>query len=311
MPWVKKGVIFETKGEHWWNKTHAQVPTIDVLDNDVFRVYYATRDEKGRSHTSYFEVSAEDPSKVLYQHQDELLPLGKIGDFDDCGVMPSSIINYKGKKYFYYLGWNVTNTVPYRIETGLAISSDGGKSFNKAFAGPVLARGLYEGVMCASGDVYYDQERDLLQIWYTSGTGYITVNDRVEPLYRIGYRESKDGIHWEPREKPALPYKNDHECHTRPCVLVEDGIYKMWYTYRDIENYRTDPSKSYRIGYAQSQDGIDWERMDDKVGIAQSETGWDSEMIAYPCVVKYKDKKYMFYNGNGFGQSGIGYAEYE
>ena len=34
-------------------------------------------------------------------------------------------------------------------------------------------------------------------------------------------------------------------------------------------------------------------------------------MICYPNVIKVKDKLYMFYNGNGFGQSGFGYAELE
>jgi len=32
-------------------------------------------------------------------------------------------------------------------------------------------------------------------------------------------------------------------------------------------------------------------------------------MVAYPyIIVEESDKKIMFYNGNGFGKSGIGYA---
>ena len=31
-------------------------------------------------------------------------------------------------------------------------------------------------------------------------------------------------------------------------------------------------------------------------------------MQAYPFVFKKDDKLHMFYNGNGFGQSGLGYA---
>ena len=31
-------------------------------------------------------------------------------------------------------------------------------------------------------------------------------------------------------------------------------------------------------------------------------------MVCYPEVVKYKDLYYMFYNGNKFGNTGIGYA---
>jgi len=34
-------------------------------------------------------------------------------------------------------------------------------------------------------------------------------------------------------------------------------------------------------------------------------------MIAFPYISKYKKRNYMFYNGNGFGKSGFGYAELE
>jgi hypothetical protein len=51
-----------------------------------------------------------------------------------------------------------------------------------------------------------------------------------------------------------------------------------------------------------------WERKDDAAGIAPSDTGWDSAMIAYPAVIAIENRTLMFYNGNGFGVSGFGYA---
>ena len=51
--------------------------------------------------------------------------------------------------------------------------------------------------------------------------------------------------------------------------------------------------------------------MDDRAGIDVARSGWDSEMITYPEIVEHKGQKLMFYNGNGFGQSGFGYAELE
>ena len=32
-------------------------------------------------------------------------------------------------------------------------------------------------------------------------------------------------------------------------------------------------------------------------------------MACYPVKLKYKDKTYLFYNGNGMGKTGVGYAE--
>jgi hypothetical protein len=83
----------------------------------------------------------------------------------------------------------------------------------------------------------------------------------------------------------------------------------MWYSYRGGVDYRTNPQASYRIGYAQSKDGISWTRMDDSAGIDVSSEGWDAEMIEYPHVVQHHRTRYMFYNGNKFGESGFGFAE--
>ena len=82
----------------------------------------------------------------------------------------------------------------------------------------------------------------------------------------------------------------------------------MWYSYRKTDDYRNNKDNSYRIGYAISNDGIIWERNDKMAGIDVSDSGWDSEMIEYPYVIKRNGKLLLFYNGNGFGQSGIGCA---
>jgi predicted GH43/DUF377 family glycosyl hydrolase len=76
----------------------------------------------------------------------------------------------------------------------------------------------------------------------------------------------------------------------------------MWYSYR---------GRSYRIGYAESDNGIEWVRKDEEVGIDVSESGWDSEMIEYPYIFDHEGQRYMLYNGNGYGRTGIGLAVLE
>jgi hypothetical protein len=83
----------------------------------------------------------------------------------------------------------------------------------------------------------------------------------------------------------------------------------MWYSYRKSIDYRDNPLNSYKIGYAESHDGIEWKRKDELAGIDLSENDWDSKMIAYPYVISLGLKKILFYNGNGFGKTGFGYAE--
>jgi len=108
----------------------------------------------------------------------------------------------------------------------------------------------------------------------------------------------------------AVKAKNDLEALTRPTVLKINEKYHMWFCYRGSDDFR-DGDNAYRIGYAWSDDLITWYREDKKSGIEVSDSGWDSKMIAYPYIVKTEYGIYMFYNGNGFGLSGFGYAVLE
>ena len=84
--------------------------------------------------------------------------------------------------------------------------------------------------------------------------------------------------------------------------MYEDGIFKMWYS--------IDIGGKYSIGYAESLDAKSWTRKDDESGLSASDFGWDSKQVAYPCVFKCLGSKYMLYNGNGYGKTGIGLAKY-
>jgi hypothetical protein len=303
---TKQGLIFQVEGKHPWGQTHAQIPSPDVLLNDRIRIYYSTRDKLNRSLTSFIEVDANNPKEVLYVHDKPILDFGKLGCFDDCGVMPSSVVTHEGKKYLYYCGWNTSTTVRYRNCIGLAISEDGGVTFRRAFEGPILDRNKDEPHLVVTPHVII--EDGVWRMWYCGGTEWKVINGVTEPQYLIKYAESKDGINWERDNRVLIPYKHELEAIGRPVVVHENGLYKMWYSYRNIDNYRTNRDNSYHIGYAESVDNISWERKDELAGIELSAEGWDSEMVAYPYIVDYLDRRYMFYNGNGFGRAGFGYA---
>ena len=120
MHWIKKGVIFAPDRNYDWMVSHASVPVVDEAREGVLRIYFGTRDQEGRSQTSYIEVDADQPENVLYIHDQPILALGKPGSFDDRGIMPSWIVNYQNKKLLYYIGWNVSVSVPYHLSIGLA-----------------------------------------------------------------------------------------------------------------------------------------------------------------------------------------------
>ena len=307
MRWKKRGRIYRPDGNEDWRATHAQIPTVDRISDDVFRIFYATRDRSNRTVTTYLDVDAENPGNILYVHDRPVLGLGELGCFDDSGAMPSWVLNHGGRKYLFYIGWNAGVSVSYRNSIGIAVSDDGGRTFERLYRGPVVDRTRLEPHFCATSCVRI--ENNVWRMWHDSCTGWIIADGKPEPLYRITYAESKDGINWERLGHVCIDYASEKEGGiTRPCVIFEDNIYKMWFCYRSASDYRTNRSNSYRLGYAESHDGLQWDRRDDQVGLDVSDDGWDSDMVAYPFVIQHNHQKYLFYCGNGFGQAGFGYA---
>ena len=299
MEWVKKGLIFRPQGDIDWMVSHAMIPFAESIGGDLYRVYFAARDKYNRSNGAYIEIDINNPKEILGISREPVLTPGELGTFDDSGALPSWIVNHGDEKYLYYIGYNIGVTVAFRNFVGLAISRDGGGSFDKVSRAPLLERNDVDPYLTVTPCVLV--EDGVWRMWYTSGTKWEEVkDDKPRHYYHIRYAESSDGIHWDRQGVVCIDYQSSDEyAIARPCVVKEHGLYKMWYCYR---------GRSYRIGYAESKDGIRWERRDEEVGIDVSESGWDSEMIEYPFVFDHKGERYMLYNGNGYGKTGFGYA---
>lgn len=309
MAWIKKGLIYYPKGENGFDYSHCHKPTPLILNGTTIRVYFGVRDKNNITRTTFIDVDINDPKKILYVHNKPVIDIGKIGTFDDSGANVSSVLRVGGKIYMYYIGWNPSTTVPTRNSIGLAVSDDNGFSFKRMYDGPILDRTKDEPYYTGAVDVL--KENNVWKMWYTSGSEWKIINGKPEIFYHIKYATSLNGIDWNRDNITCIPPVNEFEATARPCVIKENGIYKMWYSKRSLIDFRTNIRNSYRAGYAESTDGVKWIRIDAKVGIDISEKGWDSEAIAYPYVIKVKENWYMFYNGNGFGKTGFGYAEYE
>lgn len=305
MRWEKRGHIFGVGDDGGWMKSHAQIPTVLVLP-DRLRVYFATRPEPGLALTTFLDLDRDDPGRVLEVHDRPILELGAAGHFDEHGIMPSWVCENEGEVWLYYGGWSRRQRVPYSNWTGLAVSRDGGRSFERRFPGPVLDRTPHE-VFSATGAFGLRQGSEWWMA-YASGVEWLEVEGKLEEFYVVKSARSTDGLHWERENRRLLPAREEHEPTHRPVVLARDGRYHMWFCRRSVRDFR-DGAGAYRLGYATSTDLTKWERNDDEAGIDVSESGWDASMIAYPYVVECGSRTYLFYNGNGFGASGFGWAE--
>jgi len=308
MSWVKKGLIYNCEGKNGFDMTHCHKPTPLIVDDKTLRIYFGVRDETNKTRTTFIDVDINNLSKIKYVHNKPVLDLGKIGAFDDSGANVSSVIRSGNEVYMYYIGWNPSTTVHTRNSIGLAVSKDNGFTFERLYDGPILDRNKEEPYYTGAVDVI--KEGDLWKMWYTSGSEWKIINGKPEIWYHIKYAYSYNAIDWHRNNVCCIPPNNEFEATARPCVIKHGETYKMWYSRRDIRNFRFDKIHNYRAGYAESNDGINWERFDEKVGIDTSNEGWDSDAIAYPYVLRIGRRHIMLYNGNGFGKSGFGYAEH-
>jgi len=298
MRWRKLGRIFCPDGSQPWMRSHASVPIAQQLQDDRYRIYFSSRDGQNRSHTGYFDIDMTQPDRVLAVATDPVLSPGELGAFDDSGAMATWLVAGPGRDMLYYIGWNLGVTVPFRNAIGLATAAPASGTFQRYARGPIVDRTPDEPHFCASCCVLRDG--DAWRMWYLSCTEWRQTAAGLEHRYHIKYATSTDGIAWKRDGTIAIDFAGEREVAiSRPSVIRDPDMWRMWYS------HRTD---AYRIGYAESLDGVTWERRDDESGIDVSESGWDAEMIEYPFVFDHKGHRYMLYNGNGYGASGIGLA---
>jgi len=303
MKWRKHGLIYAPTGELWWAQSHAHLPTVDIIDESVIRVYFASLDNNKYGRIGYVDLDIRDPNRILYVSKEPILSVGELGTFDDCGTVPSCVVTLNNMKYMYYVGFQRTERVPYMLFTGLSTSPVNSLEFKRFSRTPILDRSKEEPFSRSAAYVIFDD--NMFKMWYWSCVEWTQADNLTHYNNVIRYATSRDGIYWQTHPHICIePRFPDEYSIGRPCVIKEQRVYKMWYSIRSF-------SKLYAIGYAESSDGIHWERKDNEAGIETSQTGWDSEMICYPVVVDINGKKHMFFNGNRHGATGFGFATQE
>lgn len=299
MKWKKLGLIFAPEGSCEWMLTHASNPAPEHLHDDIFRVYFSSRDKEKRSSVGYVELNIFKPAEILKISGQPVITPGHVGGFDDSGVSMGCFVRDGSKRFIYYLGWNLGVTVPWRNSLGLAVCDDAEGAYRKVSRAPILDRSDEDPYTVSYPSVLKDG--DLWKMWYGSNLSW--GREQRDMAHIIKYAESADGFSWIRNNIICINFKSpDEYAISHPCVLKESGLYRMWYSYR---------GQAYRIGYAESPDGINWTRKDDLAGIDVSAEGWDSEMIEYPYVFDHGGERYMLYNGNGYGLTGFGLAVLE
>jgi hypothetical protein len=300
--WERLGRIVAPPELGGWARSHASVPFVRAVEGDL-HLFYSTRDERGRSHTVRAGLDLDASGGATAGPPEAVLGPGALGAFDDSGAMGAWLVRHGGREHLYYIGWSLGVTVPFYLYIGLAVSEDGGRSFTRASRAPVVGRSDTDPLLATAPCVLV--EDGLWRMWYTSAVRWEAagVYGRPKHYYRIAYAESADGVDWRPTGRVCIDFANDDEYAIgRPCVVRDGDGYHMWFSCR---------GSRYRIGYARSADGLDWQREDRAAGLLPAGGDWESESVEYGFVLDHERVRWLLYNGNNYGATGIGLARWD
>lgn len=297
MKWQKIGCIIEPQDNIFWMSQKVG-PSFVEIENDCFKIYITGRDLNNESRIGIAYVDIES-LKVINIEKEPIFDIGEIGTFDESGVSYPWIVTNNETKYMYYVGWIAGTKTGFKNATGLAYSHlSSPNDYQRISKAPILP--LTKDEPFDTGSIAVLHENNMWRMYYTSFDKRVYINNKPINYYNIKYATSTDGINWERNGHVCINFKNEQEFAIgKPMIVKNHDFYEMWYSYSD---------GFYKIGYATSEDGIHWNRQDEYLGLLPSESGWDSEMVEYGYVLNYNHKTYMFYNGNGYGRTGLGIA---
>jgi hypothetical protein len=279
--WEPKGVLFD--------KQHAQLPTPFYIGGGLLRIYYSTR-INSQSHIRFFDVN-EETLEIISIDQEALGP-GERGTFDHSGVMPSCVVvDEFGLPMMFYSGWNLKKDVPYSHGIGIALFNVDGTLRRKRL-GPVLSHNTWDAYLVNSPYVEINlcEDKNKWKMWYCSGTGWI----EDYPTYHISCASGDTAFQWNTTGSCFITHHKKDEAISR--VWRDRYDYSFYYAYRT----KDEPYSLWQLKASGEKKEVKIERSD-----------WDSEMQCYPAIYDRHGHRYLFYNGNGYGATGIGLATWK
>jgi hypothetical protein len=298
--WRRLGLVYAPRNLGPWGVSHAALPTVMQVQDEVVRAFFSVRDSENRSSLASIDIALTDCRfELAGSVRGPLLSPGRRGEFDADGVTVSCVARTGDALRAYYLGWTVGARVPFTNFIGLAYAADADAPFERRRRTPVVDRSEINPL--SLGYPWVVQCDGLWRMWF--GTHLCWGQQGLEMRHVIRAASSIDGETWEQRPAVSIPLLGEADpaeyAVSRPIVVRDGGQWSMWYARRNPD---------YRLGYAHSADGENWTRRDDLVTLIGKPGDWEATMQTYPCVFDHNGRRYMLYNGDGFGRTGFGLA---
>jgi predicted GH43/DUF377 family glycosyl hydrolase len=182
---------------------------------------------------------------------------------------------------------------------GYATSADG-IGWAKLSTNPVLDPGA-PGAWDDNGisEPFVMKDNDVYKMWYWGKNS--------DGIMQIGYAVSPDGISWvKYLGNPVLTVDGSGTWDSievgTPWVLLQDGLYKMWYLGQDS-------SGQYATGYATSTDGIHWTKYSGNPILSGTADSWDTKgVLATSVLFDGVNYRLWYFGKDATGIDRIGYT---
>jgi predicted GH43/DUF377 family glycosyl hydrolase len=272
-------------GPSAWDAMHVISPCV-LKSGAPYRMWYDGMDAGGAFRIGY----ATSPNGTAWTKHAGSPVLAPAAAWESGGIGMPSVI-FDGATYrMWYLGRSGGID---RI--GLATSADG-IAWIKSASNPVLtpgATGAWDAAGVGGPCVLFDGS--LYRMWYTG----LDASGRA----RIGYATSLDGVSWAKSAGAAVdagPAAWEADGVEGPCVILDGGVYRMW--------YGGNSGADERIGYAESADGVTWTKSGAPVFRNGAGGAWDENDVWSMCVIRDGVLR-MWYTGDTHAGTGrIGHA---
>lgn len=300
--WDKLGLIWGPSQQREWMHNSCLTPTpVFLKSKNIIRVFSSIRDKDGVGRIGYTDLNADNPTEVVNISMTPALDIGRLGAFDDNGVILGDFLIHNNNMYLYYVGFQLVQKAKFLAFTGCAISDKNAEHFTRLSDAPVLDRDSQSLYINAIHSIFYDERRQKIRAWTGSGDGWDFINGKPFPSYTIRCFDTEDLVTFTPTNVHGFDFNGDEYRIGRPRVYQTKQGYLMLYT-------KGTTSGEYICEMAESIDGFTWYRSRHGLGIDLSSSGWDSKHLCYPVLLRVHGEIYMFYNGNDMGKDGFGIA---
>ena len=272
---------------------YAAVPFATQINGTHYRIFFSSRDQYNQSYGSYLDYDIQELKIIIPPPKKPLIIHGSIGYFDDSGVTISCYL--KELNALYYMGWNLMRKVPFSNQIGKLELNPKEDSVHRTRKTPVLGKCELEPL--SFGYPWVLKTKDKYKMWYDTILKWES-NSTSNYKFILRSALSNDGVNWHKTYKQNFPLHHQEKSIARPCIIFEDNIYKMWCSVNYLGKYR--------LCYAESIDGDNWQRMDNSIIWKGKKQNWESTEQSYPFLIQNNMSQFLLYNGNDYGKSGFG-----